>query len=80
MYPVLTLEPSLQDDDLSEPSSGRDTPASASSRQDLDEGKKEEKKKKTKGRKKEKKDKGKKKPEEAEDPEKKTKKRGFGLW
>lgn len=67
------------DDDLSEHSSGQETPASSSSRQDLDaeEGKK---KKKTKGKKKEKKSKGKKKTDEfVEDTEKKTKKKGFAL-
>ncbi|MCJ8732721.1 hypothetical protein PDJAM_G00214550 [Pangasius djambal] len=75
------------DDEGSEASSGRDTPASSSSRQGLgdnDENKKD-KKKKAKGKKKDKlkskgKDKDKKKAEEAtEDPEKKTKKKGFGL-
>lgn len=67
------------DDDLSERSSGHETPVSSSSRQDLDaeEGKK---KKKTKGKKKEKKNKGKKKPDESvEDTEKKTKRKGFAL-
>nr|XP_054599110.1 par-3 family cell polarity regulator beta a isoform X2 [Nothobranchius furzeri] len=71
--------PSEDDDDLSEYSSGNETPASTSSRQDLDEddGKK---KKKTKGKKKEKKIKGKKKTEDSgDDLEKKTKKKGFGL-
>lgn len=71
--------PSSSDDDLSEQSSGHETPASGSSRQGLDaeDGKK---KKKTKGKKKEKKSKGKKKADEpVEDPEKKTKRRGFGL-
>lgn len=70
------LSPS--DDDMSEQSSGQETPASSSSRQDLDvlDGKK---KKKTKA-KKEKKSKGKKKGEDSvEDPEKKTKKKGFTL-
>ncbi|KAK3543535.1 hypothetical protein QTP70_023866, partial [Hemibagrus guttatus] len=75
------------DDEGSEASSGRDTPASSSSRQGLgdnDENKKD-KKKKVKGKKKDKlkskgKDKDKKKAEEAtEDPDKKTKKKGFGL-
>ncbi|XP_053483215.1 partitioning defective 3 homolog B isoform X1 [Ictalurus furcatus] len=75
------------DDEGSEASSGRDTPASSSSRQGLgdnDENKKD-KKKKAKGKKKDKlkskgKDKDKKKAEEAtEDPDKKTKKKGFGL-
>lgn len=67
------------DDDLSEQSSGHETAASGSSRQDLDaeDGKK---KKKTKGKKKEKKSKGKKKADETvDDLEKKTKKKGFGL-
>lgn len=67
------------DDDLSEPSSGHETPVSSSSRQGLDaeDGKK---KKKTKGKKTEKKRKGKKKTDDsAEDMEKKTKKKGFGL-
>ncbi|CAK6962492.1 par-3 family cell polarity regulator beta a [Scomber scombrus] len=71
--------PSEDDDDLSEQSSGHETPASSSSRQglDADDGKK---KKKTKGKKKEKKSKGKKKTEDtADDMEKKTKKKGFGL-
>ncbi|KAI5628054.1 partitioning defective 3-like B isoform X1, partial [Silurus asotus] len=75
------------DDEGSEASSGRDTPASSSSRQGLgdnDENKKD-KKKKSKAKKKEKlkskgKDKDKKKAEEAtEEPDKKTKKKGFGL-
>ncbi|XP_034720606.1 par-3 family cell polarity regulator beta a isoform X2 [Etheostoma cragini] len=68
------------EDDMSEESSGLETPASGSSRQDLDieDGKTE--KKKTKGKKKEKKSKGKKKIEDSvDDPEKKTKKKGFGL-
>ncbi|XP_056157071.1 par-3 family cell polarity regulator beta a [Lampris incognitus] len=70
--------PSEDDDDLSEQSSGRDTPASGSSRQGLD--MEDGKKKKTKGKKKEKKTKGKKKGDEStEELEKKTKKRGFGL-
>ncbi|XP_044201364.1 par-3 family cell polarity regulator beta a isoform X3 [Thunnus albacares] len=71
--------PSEDDDDLSEQSSGHETPASGSSRQglDADDGKK---KKKTKGKKKEKKSKGKKKTDDsAEDLEKKTKKKGFAL-
>uniref|UniRef100_A0A672FWF5 PDZ domain-containing protein n=1 Tax=Salarias fasciatus TaxID=181472 RepID=A0A672FWF5_SALFA len=69
--------PSEDDDDLSENSSGRDTPASSSSRQDLDA---EDEKKKSKGKKKAKKSKGKKKQaDSAEDPEKKSKKKGFGL-
>ncbi|KAM4602177.1 par-3 family cell polarity regulator beta a [Polymixia lowei] len=70
--------PSEDDDDLSEQSSGRDTPASSSSRQGLDT--EDGKKKKKKGKKKEKKSKGKKKSEEStEELEKKTKKKGFGL-
>ncbi|KAL6481227.1 hypothetical protein MHYP_G00093070 [Metynnis hypsauchen] len=69
--------PSEPDDDYSDDSSGRDTPASGSSRQELEDGAKE-KKKKTK-KKKEKKSKAKKKDEVVEDPEKKTKKKGFGL-
>ncbi|XP_041711601.2 partitioning defective 3 homolog B isoform X2 [Coregonus clupeaformis] len=70
-----------EDDDLSEQSSGRDTPASGSSRQDQiesEEGKKKKKKKKTKGKKKSK-EKVKKKTEDSEDHEKKAKKKGFGL-
>lgn len=67
------------DDDMSEQSSGHETPASSSSRQGLDVDS-EKKKKKTKGKKKEKKNKAKKKTEESvEDLEKKTKKKGFGL-
>ncbi|XP_067113724.1 partitioning defective 3 homolog B isoform X2 [Osmerus mordax] len=71
------------DDDLSEQSSGRDTPASGSSRQETEEGKKD-KKKKDKGKKKDKtkgkeKERGKKRAEEGEEPDKKTKKKGFGL-
>lgn len=68
------------DDDLSEQSSGCETPASSSSRHDLDadEGKKK-KKKKNALKKKEKKSKGKKKSQSVEDLEKKTKKKGFGL-
>ncbi|CAG06694.1 unnamed protein product, partial [Tetraodon nigroviridis] len=70
--------PSEDDDDLSEHSSGHETPASSSSRQDLDA--EEGKKKKTKGKKKDKKSKGKKKPDESvEDAEKKTKRKGFAL-
>ncbi|XP_053272788.1 par-3 family cell polarity regulator beta a [Pleuronectes platessa] len=70
--------PSEDDDDLSEQSSGHETPASSSSRQDLDA--EDDTKKKTKGKKKEKKSKGKKKADNAaEDPDKKTKKKGFGL-
>ncbi|XP_039998182.1 par-3 family cell polarity regulator beta a isoform X2 [Xiphias gladius] len=71
--------PSEDDDDLSEQSSGQETPASSSSRQGLDaeDGKK---KKKTKGKKKEKKSKGKKKTDDSvENLDKKTKKKGFGL-
>ncbi|KAM9836036.1 par-3 family cell polarity regulator beta a [Aulostomus maculatus] len=67
--------PSEDDDDLSEQSSGHETPASSSSRHDLDA--EDGKKKKTKGKKKDKKSKGKKDP--AEDVEKKTKRKGFGL-
>ncbi|XP_069554508.1 par-3 family cell polarity regulator beta a isoform X1 [Brachyistius frenatus] len=71
--------PSEDDDDLSDHSSGHETPASSSSRQglDVDDGKK---KKKTKGKKKDKKSKGKKKADDSvEDLEKKTKKKGFSL-
>ncbi|XP_030011302.1 par-3 family cell polarity regulator beta a isoform X1 [Sphaeramia orbicularis] len=71
--------PSEDDDDMSEHSSGHETPASSSSRQglDADDGKK---KKKTKGKKKDKKTKAKKKTDDSvEDPDKKTKKKGFGL-
>ncbi|XP_077472748.1 par-3 family cell polarity regulator beta a isoform X2 [Stigmatopora argus] len=67
------------DDDHSEQSSGRETPASGSSRQDLDveDGKKP---KAANGRKREKKSKGKKRREDgAEDAEKKSRKKGFGL-
>ncbi|XP_036424493.1 partitioning defective 3 homolog B isoform X3 [Colossoma macropomum] len=79
--------PEDDDDEGSEASSGRDTPASGSSRQGLGEGdeSKKDKKKKAKGKKKDKlkskgKDKEKKKAEEAaEEPDKKTKKKGFGL-
>lgn len=67
------------DDDLSEQSSGRETPASSSSRQDLDVDEGKKKKKKNALKKKEKKSKGKKKSESVEDLEKKTKKKGFGL-
>ncbi|XP_041662560.1 partitioning defective 3 homolog B isoform X2 [Cheilinus undulatus] len=78
------------DDDDSEQSSGRDTPASGSSRQGagdrIEEKSKKDKKKKTKMKKKEKnkvkvkeKEKEKKKPVENEEPEKKSKKIGFGL-
>ncbi|KAM6934851.1 partitioning defective 3 homolog B-like [Xenentodon cancila] len=77
-----------EDDDGSELSSGRDTPASSSSRQGVvdqtDEKGKKEKKKKAKTKKKDKskgkgKDKDKKKAEEPEETEKKSKKIGFGL-
>ncbi|XP_076849885.1 partitioning defective 3 homolog B [Brachyhypopomus gauderio] len=77
--------PEDEDDEGSEVSSGRETPASGSSRQgvgDNDDSKKD-KKKKGKNKKKEKlRSKGKEKmrAEEAlEEPEKKTKKKGFGL-
>lgn len=75
-------------DDVSEPSSGRDTPASSSSRQGVgdrtEEKGKKDKKKKVKTKKKEKnkgkgKEKEKKKAEEPEETEKKSKKIGFGL-
>lgn len=77
-------------DDGSEPSSGRDTPASSSSRQGvgdrIEEKGKKDKKKKPKPKKKEKnkakgkeKEKEKKKAEEPEETEKKSKKIGFGL-
>lgn len=75
-------------DDGSELSSGRDTPASSSSRQGVgdrtEEKGKKEKKKKLKTKKKEKykgkeKDKEKKKAEAPEEMEKKSKKIGFGL-
>ncbi|XP_037618308.1 LOW QUALITY PROTEIN: par-3 family cell polarity regulator beta a [Sebastes umbrosus] len=70
--------PSEDDDDMSEHSSGRETPVSSSSRQGLDAD--DGKKKKTKGKKKEKKSKGRKKTDDsADDPEKKTKKKGFNL-
>ncbi|XP_058236250.1 par-3 family cell polarity regulator beta a isoform X2 [Hemibagrus wyckioides] len=68
--------PSEPEDDYSEDSSGRETPASGSSRQELEDGGKD-KKKKTK-KKKEKKTKTKKK-DDIDDPDKKTKKKGFGL-
>ncbi|XP_068429061.1 partitioning defective 3 homolog B isoform X2 [Clinocottus analis] len=80
--------PEEDDDDGSELSSGRDTPASSSSRQGLgeriEEKSKKEKKKKPKTKKKEKskgkvKEKEKKKTEEPEETEKKSKKIGFGL-
>ncbi|XP_071210442.1 partitioning defective 3 homolog B-like isoform X2 [Salvelinus alpinus] len=70
------------DDDLSDQSSGRDTPASGSSRQGVGEAAEErkDKKKKTKGKKKEKQSKGKKISEDVDEPDKKTKKKkGFGL-
>ncbi|KAM4731547.1 partitioning defective 3 homolog B-like isoform 3-T3 [Anableps anableps] len=78
------------DDEGSELSSGRDTPASSSSRQGLadqtEEKSKKEKKKKEKTKKKEKKsqekkvkEKEKKKADEPEETEKKSKKIGFGL-
>ncbi|XP_059198420.1 partitioning defective 3 homolog B isoform X2 [Centropristis striata] len=81
--------PEDDDDDGSELSSGRDTPASSSSRQGVgdrieDKGKKD-KKKKPKTKKKEKNNKGKakekekKKAEEPEETEKKSKKIGFSL-
>lgn len=64
------------DDDVSDDSSGHETPASTSSRQDLDADDGEKKKKKTKGKRKEKKKKLKKKTEDlVDEPEKKTKKR-----
>ncbi|XP_062866460.1 par-3 family cell polarity regulator beta a [Trichomycterus rosablanca] len=66
--------PSEPEDDFSDYSSGRDTPASGSSRQELDDGTKE----KSKKTKKEKKRKTKKK-DDGEDPEKKSKKKGFSL-
>ncbi|XP_061647250.1 partitioning defective 3 homolog B isoform X1 [Phyllopteryx taeniolatus] len=80
--------PPEDDDDASEQSSGRETPASNSSRQGVgnpgEEKTKAEKKKKVKTKKKEKhrgkgKDKEKKKAEESEETEKKSKKIGFGL-
>ncbi|XP_060754477.1 par-3 family cell polarity regulator beta a isoform X2 [Neoarius graeffei] len=70
--------PSEPEDDYSEDSSGRDTPVSGSSRQELEEGGKEKKKKKTKKKKEKIKTKAKKK-DDADDPDKKTKKKGFGL-
>lgn len=77
----------LSVDDSSEVSSGRDTPASSSSRQCAgdrpdDKGKKDKKKVKTKKKEKIKgkaKDKDKKKVEETEETEKKSKKIGFAL-
>ncbi|XP_044043724.1 par-3 family cell polarity regulator beta a isoform X3 [Siniperca chuatsi] len=72
--------PSEDDDDLSEQSSGHETPVSSSSRHGLDAEDGKKKKKKTKGKKKEKKSKGKKKTDDSvEDLDKKTKKKGFGL-
>ncbi|XP_034533767.1 partitioning defective 3 homolog B-like isoform X2 [Notolabrus celidotus] len=67
--------PSEDDDDMSEQSSGQETPASSSSRQGLDVDDGNKKKKKTKD-KKVKKPKGK---NSGEDLEKKTKKKGFNL-
>lgn len=83
---VFSLPPSFPVDEGSEPSSGRDTPASSSSRQGVDqteEKSKKDKKKKEKTKKKEKskekgKDKEKKKADEPEETEKKSKKIGFG--
>uniref|UniRef100_A0A8C9S5Y9 Par-3 family cell polarity regulator beta b n=1 Tax=Scleropages formosus TaxID=113540 RepID=A0A8C9S5Y9_SCLFO len=77
--------PELDDDELSDQSSGRETPASGSSRQglgDTDDGKKD--KKKSKGKKKDKskgkgKERDKKKLEDLEESDKKTKKKGFTL-
>lgn len=75
-------------DDSSEGSSGRDTPASSSSRQGagdrMDDKGKKDKKKKVKTKKKEKikgkvKEKDKKRAEEPEETEKKSKKIGFAL-
>ncbi|XP_068557781.1 partitioning defective 3 homolog B-like [Cebidichthys violaceus] len=80
--------PEEDEDDGSEQSSGRDTPASSSSRQGLgdriEEKGKKDKKKKPKTKKKDKnkgkgKEKDKKKAEEPEETEKKSKKIGFGL-
>ncbi|XP_072299281.1 par-3 family cell polarity regulator beta a [Eucyclogobius newberryi] len=68
--------PSEDDDDLSDRSSGHETQASTSSRNDLEADESSKKKKKTKGKKKEKKTKTKKEP--VEDPDRK-KKKGFGL-
>lgn len=68
------------DDDMSEHSSGHETPASSSSRQDLDADDGKKKKKKDERKKKEKKTKGRKKSlDSVEDTEKKTKKKGFGI-
>ncbi|XP_051937401.1 partitioning defective 3 homolog B isoform X2 [Hippocampus zosterae] len=80
--------PPDDDDNASEQSSGRETPASSSSRQGLgdpvEEKSKADKKKKVKTKKKDKnrgkgKEKEKKKAEESEETEKKSKKIGFGL-
>ncbi|XP_076027090.1 partitioning defective 3 homolog B-like, partial [Genypterus blacodes] len=82
--------PEEEDDDGSELSSGRDTPASNSSRQgagdQIEEKDKKDKKKKAKTKKKDKnkgkgkeKEKDKKKTEEPEETEKKSKKKGFAL-
>ncbi|KAM4710757.1 par-3 family cell polarity regulator beta a isoform 2-T2 [Anableps anableps] len=72
--------PSEDDDDMSDYSSGHETPASTSSRQDLDADDGGKKKKTTKGKKKEKKGKAKKKTEDlVDEPEKKSKKKGFNL-
>ncbi|XP_061841077.1 par-3 family cell polarity regulator beta a isoform X1 [Nerophis lumbriciformis] len=71
--------PSEDDDDLSEQSSGHETPSGSSYRQDLDveDGRSL---KKVSRKKQDKKSKGKKKREEAaDDVDKKTKKKGFGL-
>ncbi|XP_045563827.1 partitioning defective 3 homolog B isoform X3 [Salmo salar] len=70
------------DDDLSEQSSGRDTPASGSSRQGVGEATEErkDKKQKVKGMKKDKQSKSKGKKMSEDEPDKKTKKKkGFGL-
>ncbi|XP_051786410.1 par-3 family cell polarity regulator beta a [Erpetoichthys calabaricus] len=76
--------PDLAEDGLSDESSGRETPASGSSRQgvgEAEEGRREEKKKKSKEKKKEKakgKEKEKKRPDEGEEQDKKARKKGFG--
>uniref|UniRef100_UPI0037E7F70D par-3 family cell polarity regulator beta a n=1 Tax=Semicossyphus pulcher TaxID=241346 RepID=UPI0037E7F70D len=70
--------PSEDDDDLSEQSSGQETPVSSSSRHGLDVDDGNKKKKKTKEKKKDKK-KGKKSGDSVDDLEKKTKKKGFNL-
>ncbi|MBN3298883.1 partitioning defective 3 homolog B [Amia ocellicauda] len=79
--------PELEDDELSDQSSGPETPASGSSRQGngdaIDEGKKDKKKKAKEKKAKEKvknkgKDKERKKMEDIEEQDKKTKKKGFG--